>query len=125
MVVKFYYNLILKKMKALVYRQKNTLDNFQIKLEEVPDPILDEHDVLVSVKAFAVNPGDAYFRRTQNPNKGEYRILGYDFGGVIEKLGEKVKGFSVGDRVYGVGDSARQGSYAERVAVDYHSVAKI
>jgi NADPH2:quinone reductase len=112
-------------MKALVYRQKNTLDNFQIKLEEVPDPALNENDVLVSVKAFAANPGDAYFRRTQNPEDGGYRILGYDFGGVIQKLGEKVKGFAVGDRVYGVGDSARQGCYAESVAVDYRSVAKI
>lgn len=112
-------------MKALVYRQKNTLDNFQIKLEEVPEPILNENDVLVSVKAFAVNPGDTLFRRTESAKDGEYRILGYDFGGVIQKMGEKVKGFSVGDRVYGVGDSARQGSYAESVAVDYRSMAKI
>ena len=112
-------------MKALVYRQKNTLDNFQIKLEEVPEPTMNENDVLVSAKAFAVNPGDAYFRRTENPKVGGYRILGYNFGGVIQKLGEKGKGFSVDDRVYGVGDSARQGSYAERVAVDYRSIAKI
>jgi NADPH:quinone reductase len=125
MEAKFYYNLILKKMKALVYRKKNTLKKFRIKLEEVPDPILNENDVLVSVKAFAVNPGDALFRRTQDPQKGGYRILGYDFGGVIQKIGEKVNGFAVGDRVYGVGDSARQGSYAEKVAVDYRSVAKI
>jgi NADPH2:quinone reductase len=112
-------------MKALVYRQKNTLENFQIKLEEVSDPILNEKDVLVSVKAFAVNPGDALFRRTEDPKDGGYRILGYDFGGVVQKLGEKVEGFAIGDRVYGVGDSARQGSYAERVAVDYRSIAKI
>jgi len=31
-----------------VYRQKNTLDNFQIKLEEVPEPTMNENDVLVS-----------------------------------------------------------------------------
>lgn len=112
-------------MKALVYRQKNKLEDFQIKLEEVSDPILNENDVLVAVKAFAVNPGDALFRRTEDPKKDGYRILGYDFGGVIQKLGEKVKGFAVGDRVYGIGDSARQGSYAENVAVDYRSIAKI
>ena len=51
MGAKFYYNLNLKKMKVLVYRQKNTLDNFQIKLEEVPEPALNENDVLVGVKA--------------------------------------------------------------------------
>jgi NADPH:quinone reductase-like Zn-dependent oxidoreductase len=112
-------------MKALVYKQKNTLEDFQIKLEEVPDPILNENDVLVSVKAFAVNPGDAWFRRTQSLKEGGYRIPGYDFGGVIQKIGEKVKGFAVGDRVYGIGDSARQGCYAESVAVDYRSIAKI
>jgi hypothetical protein len=36
-------------MKALVFREKNTLENFRIKLEEVPEPTLNEYDVLVSV----------------------------------------------------------------------------
>ncbi|WP_255505005.1 hypothetical protein [Algoriphagus sp. Y33] len=37
-------------MKALVYRQKNTLDDFGIKLEEVMDPKISETDILVRIK---------------------------------------------------------------------------
>jgi len=36
-------------MKALVYRQKNTLNNSQIKLEEMPEPALNENNVLCTI----------------------------------------------------------------------------
>jgi NADPH2:quinone reductase len=112
-------------MKALVYRQKNTLDHFGIRLEEVADPQIRETDILVRVKAFGVNPGEALFRRVLDAPDGGYRILGYEFSGIIEQLGLKVTGFNIGDRVFGLGDTTRQGAYAELVAADYRSIAKI
>ncbi|RZK69988.1 MAG: hypothetical protein EOO85_21660 [Pedobacter sp.] len=112
-------------MKALVYRQKNLLSEFGIKLEEVVDPKLAETDVLVRVKAFGVNPGEALFRRILDAPEGEYRILGYEFSGTVEKVGLNVKGFNIGDRVFGLGDTTRQGAYAELVAADYRSIAKL
>jgi NADPH2:quinone reductase len=112
-------------MKALVYRQKNTLDHFGIKLEEVAKPEIRETDLLVRVKAFGVNPGEALFRRMLDAPEGEYRILGYEFSGIVEQLGTKVTGFNIGDRVFGLGDTTRQGAYAELVAADHRSIAKI
>lgn len=112
-------------MKALVYRQKNTLDNFGIRLEEVAEPEIRETDILVQVKAFGVNPGEAFFRRVLDAAPGEYRILGYEFSGVVVQLGSKVTGFNIGDRVFGLGDTTRQGAYAELIAADYRGIAKI
>jgi len=112
-------------MKALVYRQKNTLTNFGIRLEEVSEPKIRKTDILVRVKAFGVNPGEALFRRTLDAPEGEYRILGYEFSGIVEQAGTKVTGFNIGDRVFGLGDTTRQGAYADLVAADYRSIAKI
>jgi NADPH2:quinone reductase len=111
-------------MKALVYRQKNTLDNFGIRLEDVADPEIRETDTLIRVKAFGVNPGEALFRRILDAPDGEYRILGYEFSGIVERVGTKVSGFNIGDRVFGLGDTTRQGAYAELVAADYRSMRK-
>ena len=36
-----------------------------------------------------------------------------------------VRGFKVGDRVFGTGDMTRDGAWAERVAVDHRIIAKI
>ncbi|KGO93784.1 alcohol dehydrogenase catalytic domain-containing protein [Flavobacterium subsaxonicum] len=112
-------------MKALVYYKKNTLANFGIRLEEVAEPKIRDTDVLVRVKAFGVNPGEALFRRILDAPKRQYRILGYEFSGVIEQVGTKVTGFGIGDRVFGLGDTTRQGAYAELVAADYRSIAKL
>lgn len=112
-------------MKALVYRQKNNLDDFGIRLEEVNDPEIKETDILVRVKAFGVNPGEALFRRGLNAPEGAYRILGYEFSGIVEQLGTKVTGFNIGDRIFGLGDTTRQGAYAELVSADHRSIAKI
>ncbi|MDC6390604.1 zinc-binding dehydrogenase [Maribacter sp. PR1] len=112
-------------MKALVYRHKNTLNDFKIRLEEVADPKISDTDIQVGIKAFGVNPGEALFRRILDAPKGEYRILGYEFSGIVEQKGAKVSGFDIGDRVFGIGDTSRQGAYAELIAVDHRLIAKI
>ena len=53
-------------------------------------------DVLISIKAAAINPVDYKL-----PSLILGRIVGLDFAGVIESIGENVTGFSVGDEVYG------------------------
>lgn len=111
-------------MKALIYRKKNTIENFAITLSEVPDPVPGDSDILVSVKAIGINPGEAQFRRTIDPPEGGYMILGYEFSGIVSGFGKSVKGFAIGDRVFGLGDPRRYGCYAQLIAVDYRNVAK-
>jgi len=112
-------------MKALIYRQKNTLADFGITLEEVNDPVIRDTDLLIRIKAFGVNPGETFFRRTIDAPEGAYRILGYEFSGIVEQVGSAASGFEVGDRILGIGDFTRHGAYAELIAADYRSISKI
>lgn len=84
-----------------------------MRLEEIADLSPGPGQLLVKVKAAGVNPVDAYFR------SGQYAGLpplpytpGMDAAGVVDAIGEGVKRFAVGDRVYVVG--AQTGAYAEQ-----------
>jgi NADPH:quinone reductase-like Zn-dependent oxidoreductase len=92
----------------------------ELKYEEAEIPAIHPDDVLVRVYASGVNPIDWKIRRgDRQSDKGPTppRILGWDFSGVIEKVGDKVTTFKVGDEVYGRPDIMRDGTYAEYVAV--------
>ena len=105
-------------MKAIVHRQTTPLsDENALELIDAPEPELLEHDVLVDVKAVAVNPVDVKVRANMAPD-GDYRILGYDAAGVVLKTGSRVSHFKPGDEVYYAGDITRAGSNAERQVVD-------
>ena len=69
-----------------------------LRLEEVPDPEPGPGEVLVRVRAAALNHLDVWVRRGL-PSVPKPRILGADGAGVVEALGEGVEGFRPGDRV--------------------------
>ena len=112
-------------MKALVYETAHTLDNFAIGLQEVAEPTVREFDVLVEIHAIAINPGETFFRRTRSAEPGGRVLLGWEFAGVVVETGTAVRDFKTGDRVFGTGDLSRDGSWAERLAVDSRIIAKI
>ena len=112
-------------MKALIYETANTIDNFGIQLREIAEPTVRDDDVLVEVRAIGVNPGEAFVRQVKSAEAGGYVLLGWEFAGVVVSVGRNVQSFKKGDRVFGTGDIARDGAYAERVAVDHRIVAKI
>lgn len=110
-------------MKALTYQQAHELADFALHLQEVPLPTLRDSDLLIRVQAFAVNPGDALIRRFRSAAPGQSVILGWEFSGIVEKVGPHTTGFQPGDEVYGAGDLSRDGNYTDYVAVDYRVVA--
>ena len=67
-------------------------------LEEVPDPEPAPGEVLVRLKASALNHLDVWIRKGM-PAVPKPRILGADGAGVVEALGEGVSGFEPGERV--------------------------
>jgi NADPH:quinone reductase-like Zn-dependent oxidoreductase len=67
-------------------------------LEEVPDPVPGAGDVLIRLRASALNHLDVWIRKGL-PSVPKPRILGADGAGVVEALGADVSGFEVGDRV--------------------------
>lgn len=92
-----------------------------IQIGDLPDPEPGPSDVLVKVKAVAVNPIDTYIRsgavKLELPNP---YIVGCDLAGTVEKVGSGVSGFAVGDRVWGSNQGlfGRQGTFAESAVVD-------
>jgi len=67
-------------------------------LEEVPDPEAAPGEVLVRLKASALNHLDVWIRKGM-PSVEKPRILGADGAGVVEALGDGVSGFEPGERV--------------------------
>jgi NADPH:quinone reductase-like Zn-dependent oxidoreductase len=67
-------------------------------LEEAPDPVPGPGEVLVRLRASALNHLDVWVRKGL-PSVPKPRILGADGAGVVQALGEGVSGFEPGERV--------------------------
>jgi NADPH2:quinone reductase len=90
----------------------------------IPEPC--GHDVLVRVRAIAVNPVDTKIRRAlgEGPHDPP-RILGWDAAGVVQSVGPDAAGmFAPGDEVFYAGDVTRPGCNAELQCVDARLVAR-
>ncbi|MCK0174679.1 zinc-binding alcohol dehydrogenase family protein [Mycolicibacterium sp. F2034L] len=112
-------------MKALAYERAHPVDAFALDHIEVDEPVPRDSDLLVDIRAIGVNPGEALIRSVRSAEPGGRLILGWEFAGVVVETGSSATGFAAGDRVMGTGDLARDGCWAERVAVDHRLVAKI
>lgn len=116
-------------MKAAVYIQYGLPGVLQVK--QVENPIPQKNEVLVRIKATAVNSGDIRLRKADpfavrfifGLIKPKINILGCVFSGEVESVGEDVKLFKVGDFVFGH-TNMRFGSYAEYLCIrDNASIA--
>jgi NADPH:quinone reductase-like Zn-dependent oxidoreductase len=67
-------------------------------LEDAPDPVAGPGEVLVRLRASALNHLDVWIRQGL-PSVPKPRILGADGSGVVEALGEGVSGFEPGEPV--------------------------
>lgn len=85
---------------------------------DAPEPVLRPRDLLVDVRAVALNPIDFKVRRTREPGDAAPDILGYDAAGIVTAVGPETSLFKVGDEVFYAGQINRPGSNAERQAVD-------
>ncbi len=66
--------------------------------EDVPDPVAEPGEVLVSLRAAGLNHLDIWVRKGL-PSVPKPRIIGADGAGVVAAVGEGVTGFAEGDRV--------------------------
>lgn len=76
----------------------------KLQLAEVKSPVRTEDQVLIHIVAAGLNPVDAKIRSGKHISSGSLKlpaILGKDMSGVVESVGENVKGFAVGDAVFG------------------------
>ncbi len=112
-------------MRAVAYQQSLPVSDSNSLLDvDLPNPSPGAHDLLVAIKAIAVNPVDTKIRMRVQPEQGEYKVLGWDAAGEVVAKGKAVQGFEVGDAVYYAGDLNRPGSNAELQCVDARLAAK-
>jgi len=98
-------------MKAIVYHRSGSGD--VLKLEEVEQPVPNDDEVLIKVRAASVNPFDyhmlkhRFLRRVLSTlAKIKNSRPGRDLAGEVEAVGPKVTQFKPGDEVFGACDGA-------------------
>jgi NADPH:quinone reductase-like Zn-dependent oxidoreductase len=97
-------------------------------LAERAEPKATENDVLVEVHASGFTPGELTWPGTWTDRLGQDRtpsIPGHEVAGLVSALGYGTRGLSVGQRVFGLADWARDGTLAEYVAIEARNVAPL
>ena len=91
--------------------------------KENPDPDLKKDEVLIRIKASAINRADLLQRSGNYPVPlGASSILGLECSGIVEEVGGQVDNFIKGDEVCAL---LGGGGYAEKVSVPSGQVLKI
>lgn len=105
-------------MRAITYERYGPPEVLEVR--ELPSPIPRAGELLVHVRAAALNPKDSLVR------KGKFRritgskfprLLGYDVAGVVGALGPGASRFRVGDEVFGMKQAWAGGTIAEEVCL--------
>ncbi len=94
----------------------------------IPEPEIADSEVLIRVKAAAVNPVDLLILTGSVKLIQNYTMpltLGNECSGIVEQVGSRVTGFQKGDRVYARLPLDKIGAFAEYVAVDQKAIAKM
>jgi NADPH2:quinone reductase len=100
-------------MKALLSREPGPPET--LRLEEVPDPVAGPGELLVRVRACAINYPDVLIIEDKYQFKPARPFApGGEVAGTVEAIGEGVSGWSVGDRLIAYHG---HGGLAEKVAV--------
>lgn len=94
-----------------------------LQLAEVEKPALKDDHILVKVMANSANPADWHILRGKplfarfafGLFKPKDKILGADFAGIVEDVGNSVEHFKTGDRVFGT--TLKGGAFAEFTCV--------
>jgi NADPH:quinone reductase-like Zn-dependent oxidoreductase len=97
-------------------------------LSDVPYPHMAENDVVVRVHTAGFTRGELDWPSTWTDRAGRDRspsVPGHEVSGVVAELGYGTTGLTVGQRVFGLTDWARNGSLAEYVAVEARNLAPL
>lgn len=87
-----------------------------LKVGQVADPVPGADQLLVRVRATALNRADTLQRQgLYPPPPGESDVLGLELAGEVEAVGSAVRNVHVGDRVFGL---VGGGGYAEKAVLD-------
>ena len=114
-------------MKAMIINEFGGSDVFEA--AEIAKPVVKAGHLVVKVAATSVNTVDTMIRQMGDDlaplSPALPGVLGMDFAGIVESVGEGVTDFSIGDEVYGCagGLADLQGALAEYMLADAKLVA--
>lgn len=95
--------------------------NIEAQIVDIPVPSIKDGEVLVKVKVAAINPLEILTITGSVKLIQDYAmplVLGNELTGIVEKVGNQVTGFKVGDPIYTRLPIKKIGAFAEYVAVD-------
>jgi NADPH:quinone reductase-like Zn-dependent oxidoreductase len=94
-----------------------------LKVQEEPDPSPAAGEVRIRVKAAGINFADLMARVGLYPDAPKLPcVMGYEVSGTIDAIGDGVKGFADGDRVFGM---PRFGGYTDTLVINAKQVFKM
>lgn len=92
---------------------------------DIPEPEAGPEDLVVEVRAAALNRADLIQRTGGYPQPGpktEFEVPGLEFAGEVVQAGSRTEGFAPGDRVMGL---LAGGGQAERVVINHRLAMKV
>ena len=118
-------------MKAVYYEKYGSTEVLELK--EIEKPSVSSDEILIKVYAASVQPMDIRFR-TGTPllaraiaglTKPKIKILGFDYSGVVEAVGENITSYSPGDEVFGLRNSDnKSGTHVEYFTVTENEIGR-
>jgi putative PIG3 family NAD(P)H quinone oxidoreductase len=109
-------------MRAVVLRSHGGPESLTI--EDVPDPVGGPEDVVVAIRATALNRADLLqvMGMYPNPRPAALEIPGLEFSGTVHSVGDRVTMWKVGDAVMGI---EAGGAYAQRIATHERQLMRV
>ncbi len=112
-------------MRKVIYSKYGSIDD--LKIVETGTPLFKENELLIKVKAVAINPldwkiieGDLKIITGSKLPKG----IAFDFAGIVEKKGNLISQYEIGDEVFGVLDAMKGEALAEYIIVSEQIIYK-
>jgi NADPH:quinone reductase-like Zn-dependent oxidoreductase len=113
-------------VKAIVIHSYGTEEEFV--LVDLPEPNLEDQQVVVELFATSINPIDWKLREGHLKEMLPFEfpiILGWDAAGIVHKVGNEVTDWKPGDRVFARPATTARGTYAEFTAIDQGLLARV
>lgn len=119
-------------MRAVVFHEHGGVE--QLRIESMPDPVCGPEDVVVAVRAVALNGFEPMILQGSTALRTPFPMIpGGDAAGEIVEVGAAVEGWGVGDRVgffplvpgEGMTGETRQGALSERHRVPAKSLIRL
>lgn len=95
-----------------------------LRIAEVTAPTPGPEEVLVSVRATALNRADLLERMGMYPNPfpASHQVPGLEFSGIVESIGPRVRDWKPGDAVMGI---VSGGAYAEQLTIHERQAIRV